>query len=937
MGVRPGRSPAGPKVNGGACPVCPRRALGGLLVLERLHRPAWTALAIAALLGLTVLVPAPTGALAGSSAAPLRAPPSLTVPQLSLAPRGPVADWAGDAAAAGARPIGSDPSVSLLVDVAFALSNASRVAPLLAALSDPASPEYHHYLSRAQFDSEFGGASAPYAEAVSYFASFGVTRLSTFEDRLALSFEAPAPVLDRIFGTSLEEFARGSSSYVAPVGPLSLPAPIASAVTQVLGLGTGSDPTIGLDLGTHVARAAPDPAAIEPSVSGYLPPGEYAGTQYEFAPDFQIADDVAPLYQLYGYPTTETVATILWAGVYEGVNETTPYGPLTDGQLLGPYVPSDVDSYFNQTLPAGEPHPTVEPIPIDGAPYPSELASWDSIGAVFENTLDLEMVGSTAPGAHLFNVYAPGASFADLDQAFTTVLQPNATASGLDNVSVVSNSWYGEDINDTTWTDDLVQAQMRGISVLACSGDSDDNNASSKAFGVPGEWAAFPGTDASGTYGVVSVGGTTVTLDPTSLAIQSEVAWNISANDSTDGGPAGSEGGISALYPEPSWQRSTEANEVLEGAGRGVPDLAQLANNTLMTLSQDGYQYNATNISSPLAEFAWAWGTSIACPLDAGIVATIDRALLVAAQPRLGFFDPALYAIANAQFEGTSNHSAVRDVTVGSNYAYSALAGYDLVTGWGSLDALNFTDDLLPTTLRTAVTFTATGLGAGVDWFVNVTGSAPAETAGTSQVVEFSPGLDAYSLGTDNASWTTNPVHRTIYVGTAAQTVGLVFYEFAYSVSFSASWAAGGSGALPAWQVTIGPDESGSPSGPVDFLLPNGTYAWSVSLPSGYDATPASGSVTVDGANQAESFVIANVTSTPPPPTSGSPSNALPTIVLVGILVAVGAVLVGLVAIGLRRRRRPKGPAPGSSAPVPPPGAWTAGPPPPPPPPPPPD
>ncbi|MGP8072327.1 MAG: protease pro-enzyme activation domain-containing protein [Thermoplasmata archaeon] len=614
-----------------------------------------------------------------------------------------VPDAASDLPPAGSHAVSSDPSGELTIMVTLAFSNASRLAPLLAALTNSASPQYHHYLTRAEFNEEFGGDATTYSEATEYFQSFGVSDLTTYADRTSLSFIASPSIADRIFHTTISELRHGPMEFLAPASPPTLPAGIASQVTQVVGLGTAADATLGFSLGGGAGHGVSSPSAPRITAGGYLAPVEIGGAQFEFAPDFQVASDAQSLYDLYGYPTNESVASILWAGYYYGANTTVDGKTLTDGQAVGPFDPSDVYNFYNETLPAGEPHSEVTGVPIDGAPYPSVLASYDSTGANFENTLDLEMVGSTAPGAHIYNVYPPGnTTYAGLDQALTTILQPNSSVAGLDNVSVVSNSWNGGDWVDGAWIGDLEQAQLRGITVLACSGDSDDTTASGYYYANTTGWTEYPGTVSYDDYGITAVGGTTVTLSPATLDITSQTAWNFSDSYA---GPVGSTGGISVEYPEPDWQLSTEANTVIGGLGRGVPDLAQIANNTLVTFSVNGYQYQASNATTD-NPYYYAWGTSIASPLDAGLFAEINHALDSTDNAWLGFLNPLLYHIANEEYTSTGEtyyryNSTLptlpfSDVTNGSNYAYSAEPGYDLVTGWGSLDAYNYTMYVLP-------------------------------------------------------------------------------------------------------------------------------------------------------------------------------------------------------------------------------------------------
>ncbi len=593
----------------------------------------------------------------------------------------------------GAIAVGPPSVPSLLILVSFPIQHSPQLTQFLHSLVDPTSTLYHQYLTASAFDAAYGGNAVAYAAADAYFQSFGVAGLRTSADRLTLTFLASPTQIQEIFHTSLERFALDGRTYVAPTGSPELPSELASAILSVEGLSTYSSLLIHTDSSATVVRnPAGAPAAPRVSTATYLPPATVNGIQYEYAPDFQVAYDELSLFQDSGYPTNAVVATILWAGTD------------SSGAAVGPYVPSDIYDFFNETLPVGEPHASVNGVPLNGALPPGASASYDATGANGENTLDLEMVGSTAPGASIYNVYGPTASFANLDAAFSYILNPTQTP-GLANVNVITNSWGGSDTNDTTWMGSLEEAQARGISVLASSGDAADNPASSKWSGTNVE---FPSSMAYNTFGVTAVGGTTVSLNP-SLQLASQVAWNISAADTTDGGPAGSSGGISTVFPEPSWQLTTSANAVLAGAGRGVPDIAAIANNTLITINIDGYQYQAWNATfSVPGNFYPMGGTSIASPLTAGLIAEIDHVLAAHGNAALGFLNPQLYTLANAEFTAPSSTSTTGyiatgtyvsslptvpfvDVTVGGNYLYGAGFGYDLVTGWGSLDAYNYT------------------------------------------------------------------------------------------------------------------------------------------------------------------------------------------------------------------------------------------------------
>jgi hypothetical protein len=629
-------------------------------------------------------------------------------------PRAPVHVPVGDGPSPGSHALGPAEESSIPILVTFDLSNQSSLGALLEALSDPHSTLYHHFLTAAEFDARYAPSASFYQDALRYFETYGVQEVTTYADRLSIGFETSAATAGSIFGATLDEYGVSGRSYYAPSTVPELPGPLAAEVSQVLGL--SSYPNHLLTTNLHMERTRdqtpemPNPTA-SPEISGYLPPALVGGTQYEYAPDFQVAYDEQSLFAEYGYPSNVTVASILWSGNYTGPTTTTTAScgsqTITNNEAVGPFDPPDVSAFFNETLPSGEPHPSVTAVPIEGAAGASCRASWDTSGAVGENTLDLEMVGSTAPGAQIYNVYGPNATSVFLDDAFNYILNPLSTP-GLANVRVITNSWGGPDGNDTMWYDDLEEAQARGISVLASSGDSDDSTSSSKYVNTPPAQVEFPSSMAYDAFGVTAVGGTTARLGPGSLEVATQDAW-VDNFPSHGGGPLGSTGGISTVFPEPSWQRNTEASSVITTPGRGTPDIAALANRTLLTITIHGVEYRATNASDNGVEpFVAVEGTSVAAPLDAGLVATIDHTLLAAGDSPLGFLNPQLYQIANEQYAPipapTSSTGVVGspygsmlptlpfyDVVVGGNRIYPADPGYDLVTGWGVLDAYNYT------------------------------------------------------------------------------------------------------------------------------------------------------------------------------------------------------------------------------------------------------
>ena len=577
---------------------------------------------------------------------------------------------------------GSAYSGKVSVMVTFSFHNKAKLADLLSNISSPNSPGYHKYLTRAQFASEFSISPTAYSQAVDYFSSFPGLNIKTYADRVSIGVSGPANQISRAFNTSLITDSSDPSAYFASSAP-ELPMYIASSVSGVTGLSNAKMATSSNLY--HSAPIASAPTIQQKVNGGYPAPLNSNGVQYLYGSDLQAAYNEQTLLNM-TYPTHEVIATILWAGTN------------SSGKPVGPFVPSDIYSYYNATLPSYEPHSKVYGVPLNGAVKPGPSASYDTTGANQENTLDLEMAGSTAPGSSIYNVYGPNSTYESIDSAFAFILSPNSTYSALNNVSVISNSWGSSEFNCTAWYQHLQEAQARGISVLASSGDSGDNNASSKYTGSQVE---FPSAMAYNNFGVTAVGGTTLTLKQ-NLHILNQTAWYISSSDTADHGPAGSTGGISTVFKEPNFQLNSEANKVLAGRGRGIPDISAIANNTIVTITINGTQYNS----------AAFWGTSIASPVEAGIVAEIDAVLNHYNKANLGYLNPMLYSLANKEIStpqtsattgyiatGSYNSSLPTlpfyNVVHGRNHVYNASFGYNLVTGWGSIDAYNLTMYLL--------------------------------------------------------------------------------------------------------------------------------------------------------------------------------------------------------------------------------------------------
>ena len=736
---------------------------------------------------------------------------------------------------------------NMQIVIGFEPSNITQLKDYISLTENPQSPLYEKYLTRGEFDSMFSSNQSAYSSMITYLNSFGVKNITTFADRLSLSFNATSAQASRIFNSSFATYSTGNQLYYAPSSIPQLPSLIESSVSGINGLSNYSVNAIHTaDLSYTMEQSVA--GSSNQSLSGYVTPPTIRGVQYIYGPDMQVAYGEQSLFSSYGYPTHSVEATILWSGQYSGSNIKTPYGNITHNSYVGPYVPSNIYAYYNETLPSGEPHSKIYGVPLDGSPAPGPKAAYSTNGANMENTLDLEMMGSTAPGSSIYNVYSNSSSIASLDNAFSFILNPSSAYSALDNVSVISNSWGGSDGNSSIWYNDLMEAQARGITVLASSGDAGDNSSSRMWLGTDTE---FPSSLAYNNFGMVAVGGTTVHLN-SGLGIANQTNWYISPSA---GGPDGTSSGIS-MFPEPSWQLNTSANQVIEGKGRAVPDISGLANNTLVTISVNNAVFYATNASNggPFYSF---WGTSIASPMEAGIIASIDSVLYSKQKDRLGFADPVLYKLGNTEFSTTSEKmQPFYPVKYGENSVYHDRYGYSILNGWGTINAYNMTEQLLDKAPIAVsyykAAFTESGLPTGTSWYVNISGvSGSGPVTGSSFSTTLKNGSYSYSVSTSNSQYYPSATSGGFTVSGKAVSISVSFVKKSpvttyYKTVFTESGLPSGS----AWYLNL---SSGQNSGIIygisyNLTLKNGTYSYTVSTSnSQYYPSANSGSFTVSG------------------------------------------------------------------------------------------
>jgi subtilase family serine protease len=361
-----------------------------------------------------------------------------------------------------------------------------------------------------------------------------------------------------------------------------------------------------------------------------------------------------------------------------------------------PTIQADLATFDQQFgLPAP---PSLKVIQPAGAVPPYDPDNGDMVGWAGETTLDVEWAHTMAPGANILLVETP-VSETEGTTGFPQIVKAENYVIDHHMGGVISQSFGATEETFPTAQSLLdlrsayLNANAQDVTVLAASGDSGStdyaNAAGSLYFTHP--VTSWPDSDPL----VTGVGGTELQLNKDGIRTAPDRVWNDTfnpaINEATFGNPgpnplAGG-GGKSVIFKRPAYQDGV-ADVV--GAQRGVPDIS-------MSAACSGLVDTYQSFGGEPPGWYPACGTSEATPLFAGIVALADQA----AGHYLGLINPALYALSAEHAPGlvdvTEGNNAVA-FTQNSLYykvpGFSALSGYDLGSGVGTVDAALFVPEL---------------------------------------------------------------------------------------------------------------------------------------------------------------------------------------------------------------------------------------------------
>jgi pseudomonalisin len=639
------------------------------------------------------------------------------------------------AAAAGQR---------LTVGVGVQRPNTAEEVALYNELYDPSSPEYHRFLTSAQFNARFGVTAATRSAVGSWLTSTGARIARIYDGGSYWQATGTVAQFDKLFHVQIGDYTAAGKSFFANNRPPRVPASL--PISGVLGLDSVHRMSLASITTKRLTRA-------ELAAARHAAVTSQAGVQIAFSPQ--------DLWSIYNMPGAAALTTS--TGVSDPAMLANSNYALGQGQTIGVFGEGETSSIlpslreFEQKN--GLPKVPVRTILTEG---PVDSSYGDNTGEE-EWNLDSQASTGMAPDVSQLDYYFAKSLFdpdAEADFAYWAA-DPNGPremnasfgeceanpTNPVTGESSVQDSFYGTGLGDNmeaVTEATLRQATMEGRTLFTSAGDTGSGcpEVVAGALGAGNGLAIQPVPDVNypcASQYAVCVGGTVVAANgaayPDSAKAASQTSWTYTG------------GGSSFYIPEPSFQSKVTAVG-LDCASqpdgtpysstticRGVPDVAALSGDE----AGDGYTIYVDGLALP------GGGTSLSSPLTVGEWARIQSAASSAVQSNggLGFADPLIYKqasdadtcgsgvgasvtsnvspttapCANAptynrdffdinQSEDVGDEAGTGGVlgifgqqppTTGAgagNGFYQPTPGWDYTSGWGSLNVENFMQDV---------------------------------------------------------------------------------------------------------------------------------------------------------------------------------------------------------------------------------------------------
>ena len=746
-------------------------------------------------------------------------------------------------------------------------------------LQDPTSPNYHRWLTPIQIGKRFGATQHDIRAISEWLRSQGFQVNSVANSRIMIDFSGNASQVAETFAAEMNYYVVNGEQRMAAAGDPQIPAALTGVIQSIGGLYTVDDHPY------HGSEQAQVPAPGAGSELPALSICNGGSCEHFVTPaDFDVIYDVFSSYAGAG----QTIAIIGRAKVYN----------------------PDIENF--QTLTGLQQHDPTVIVPPDGVdPGPPAGTGGTASGDQVEATLDVLRAGGVASEATIdLVVSADSEGVSGLRIAAAYVVDTNPVSAQIMNISFGACEADRTEADVLFWDTLFGQAAAEGISVFVASGDSGAAGCDEYFHNPPQNQIASPNYICSSSYSTC-VGGTEFadTANPglywsqtnygglqSAMGYIPEGAWNEPLNSQGATWAASSGGGYSSYIATPSWQTGTG---VPGTQGRYTPDIA------FTSAGHDGYfgclaasggaHPGDCVIRNGEFYFEYFFGTSAAAPDMAGITALLNEKMFT---PQ-GQLNPRLYQLAtdptNAVFHdvtvATSGVSGCVVTTpsmcnnstpsptglTGGLAGYLITAGYDEVTGLGSIDVTNLLTDwavgyATETSLQTSQDYVNLGVAVTFSAYVNPYSGGDPPPTGTVTFYDGTTTLGSSNLSTVTGQQVATLTTSTLSVGTHPITAiyrgdennspstSELMDEFVSGPTFN--WAANGSttgtvfsGQSATYNFTATPTAAGTFPANVTFAcsgLPDRTVSCSFNpsqISAGLGSTPVQVTIATSGPN----------------------------------------------------------------------------------------
>jgi subtilase family serine protease len=684
----------------------------------------------------------------------------------------------------------------LRLSIGLPLRDGPGLEKFLAQLYDPASPDFHRYLTLEELTSKFVPTEQDYEAAKAFARTNGLTVTATYRNRLVLDVVGPASAVEQAFHVTLRTYRHPSEArdFFAPDSDPRVDA--ALPIVDIQGLSDFSRPHPMLHrVNAAAGSRAPKGGSSPDNLGGY------------FGNDFRNAY----------VPTT----ALTGAGQIVGVLE-------FDG-----FYPSDITTYA-MAAGGGRSNIPIEPVLVDGV---SGTPGYSGIaGADGEVSLDIEMAISMAPGLAAVEVFE-GSTQNDI---------LNAMLTASNTVNTLSSSWAWSGGPSNTTDNIFISMAAVGQSFFNAAGDSDAfTTGATSANGVDN--TSLDTAPASSPY-ITQVGGTTLTTGSNAV-YSSETAWNW-GYDSSAGRYVGTSGGISSYYSIPSWQTSVSNMAARGGSAsfRNIPDVALIADNVYVDYNNGSSdEFGGTSCAAPL----WAAFMALVNPQSAAgggpTAGFINPAVYAIAT------GPEYAACFRDVTTGNNTSSSSPNLFYATN-------GYDLCTGLGTPAGQNLINALVAAAAFNVSPLSGAASGVAGGPFTVTSGNFLLTDVTSAPLTWSVSGIPVWlKLSATNGTLTPG-AQINLAASLAAAAGNLTVGTYAANLIFSNLTAQGAQAGLFTLQVsqpfTVSPTNGFNASGPVggpfnvtsqNISLSNqsgASFSWSITnLPAWLGASPASGTL----------------------------------------------------------------------------------------------